>query len=182
MSDLLLLCYEFFLTGLFAVGGGLATIPFLTDMAKNYPHWFTLSELADMIAVSESTPGPIGVNMATYVGYTTAGVPGALLASFSLLLPSVAVVLMVASVFKRYREHSLVQNTFSFLRPAVAGLIGAAALELFSLALIPNGQWHFGAVAIFAVVVLLKLHPKTKKAHPIIYILGSAVLGAVLGL
>ena len=75
--DLLLMMYEFFKTGLFAVGGGLATVPFLQKMSENYPHWFTSAELADMIAVAESTPGPIGINMATYAGYRCAGVPGA---------------------------------------------------------------------------------------------------------
>ena len=76
MKDLLLLCLEFFKTGLLSVGGGLATLPFLYQMADKYP-WFTRAQLSDMIAVSESTPGPMGVNMATYAGYSTAGIAGA---------------------------------------------------------------------------------------------------------
>ena len=80
---LLLLFFEFFKTGLFAVGGGMATLPFLYDMLGRHPDWFTASQLADMIAVSESTPGPIGVNMATYVGFETSGIPGALVATLS---------------------------------------------------------------------------------------------------
>ena len=100
MTTLLLLCWEFFKTGLFAVGGGLATLPFLTQIQARYG-WFSADMLANMIAISESTPGPIGINMATYVGYTTCaalgGVPlgilGALLATFFLVLPSVIVIL-----------------------------------------------------------------------------------------
>ena len=88
----LLLFWEFFKTGLFAVGGGLATLPFLTQMSVSHPDWFTTQMLADMIAVSESTPGPIGVNMATYVGYTVAGIPGAIVATCSLVLPSLIII------------------------------------------------------------------------------------------
>ena len=100
----LLLFYEFFKTGLFAVGGGLATLPFLYDMAARHPEWFTVSQLADMLAVSESTPGPLGVNMATYVGYLTAGIPGAVAATMGLVAPSVIVILIVAAFLKRFRE------------------------------------------------------------------------------
>ena len=100
----LLLFYEFFKTGLFAVGGGLATLPFLYDMAARHPEWFTVSQLADMLAVSESTPGPLGVNMATYVGYLTAGIPGAVAATIGLVAPSVIVILIVAAFLKRFRE------------------------------------------------------------------------------
>ena len=99
----LLLFYEFFKTGLFAVGGGLATLPFLYDMAARHPEWFTVSQLADMLAVSESTPGPLGVNMATYVGYLTAGIPGAVAATMGLVTPSVIVILIVAAFLKRFR-------------------------------------------------------------------------------
>ena len=81
---ILQLMYEFFKTGLFSVGGGLATLPFLYEMSSRYPHWFTSADIADMIAISESTPGPIGINMSTYAGYTVAGILGGVLASFSL--------------------------------------------------------------------------------------------------
>ena len=91
------LFWEFFKTGLFAVGGGLATLPFLQDMSGR-TGWFTHAQLADMLAVSESTPGPIGVNMATYVGFTTGGVGGALVATLGLVTPSVIVILIVAAV------------------------------------------------------------------------------------
>lgn len=130
----LTLFYEFFKIGLFAVGGGLATIPFLMDIADKYP-WLTREMLADMIAVSESTPGPIGVNMATYAGFEAAGVAGALTATFSLVLPSFLVILLVARFLQKYNSSPLVQSTFSCIRPAVAGLIGAAGWSVIRVAL-----------------------------------------------
>ena len=87
--------FAFFHTGLFAVGGGLATLPFLYHMS-DATGWFTYTQLADMIAVSESTPGPMGVNMATYVGFTIRGIPGALTATLGLVAPSIIVILIVA--------------------------------------------------------------------------------------
>ena len=93
------LFYEFFKTGLFAIGGGLATLPFLSDMAER-TEWFTQAQLADMLAVSESTPGPVGVNMATYVGFETAGIPGAIIATLGLVAPSIIVILIIASFLK----------------------------------------------------------------------------------
>ena len=94
-------CVEFFKTGLFAVGGGLATLPFLSNMADKYP-WFTHAQLADMVAVSESTPGPIGVNMATYVGFRVWGIPGVILATLSLVLPSIIIIVIISIVFNFY--------------------------------------------------------------------------------
>ena len=127
------LFWEFFKTGLFAVGGGMATVPFLYDMGERMG-WFTDAQLADMIAVADSTPGPIGVNMATYVGYTSAngvfdsplmGILGALVATFSLVLPSVIVVLIVAKVLKAFKDNFYVKSAFYGLRPASTGLITA---------------------------------------------------------
>ena len=142
----LLLFYEFFKTGLFAVGGGLATLPFLYDMAARHPEWFTVSQLADMLAVSESTPGPLGVNMATYVGYLTAGIPGAVAATMGLVAPSVIVILIVAAFLKRFRESRLVNNVFYGLRPASAAMVAAAGLSVVGLALLYSGQTGLAAV------------------------------------
>ena len=96
------LFWEFFKTGLFAVGGGMATVPFLSEMAAR-TGWFTQEMLADMIAVGESTPGPIGVNTATYVGYTVAGIPGGVVATLGLVLPSFIIILIVSAVLKAFR-------------------------------------------------------------------------------
>lgn len=121
------LFWEFFKTGLFAIGGGMATLPFLYDMADK-TGWFTRAQLADMIAVSESTPGPIGVNMATYVGFLTGGVPGAVTATVGLIAPSVIVILIVAAFLQAFRDSKYVAGAFYGLRPASTALITAAGL------------------------------------------------------
>ena len=131
------LFYEFFKTGLFAVGGGMATIPFLYNMA-DATGWFTRNDVANMIAVGESTPGPIGVNMATYVGYVTGGnigglpfaILGAVVATVGLVTPSIIVILIIASFLKSFRENRLVENAFYGLRPASTGLIAAAGISV----------------------------------------------------
>ena len=106
---LLKLFFEFFKTGLFAVGGGMATLPFLYDMSER-TGWFTQEKLADMIAVGESTPGPIGVNMATYVGFETAGIPGAVIATLGLVCPCVIIILVIARILKQFREKEPVES------------------------------------------------------------------------
>ena len=188
----LLLFLEFFKTGLFAVGGGLATLPFLTQMSVSHPDWFTTQMLADMIAVSESTPGPIGVNMSTYVGYTVAGIPGAIVATCSLVLPSLIIITIIAGMLEKYMNNKYVQWVFSGLRPAVTGLIAAAGYSVIKLSImIPDAVFSIKAlwavfdwkcVLIFAIFILLTQLKWTKKLHPIIYIAVAAVLGIVLGL
>ena len=101
----LLLFYEFFKVGLFAIGGGLVTIPFLFDLAEQYP-WFTASELADMIAISESTPGPLGVNMATFAGYKAGGILGAISATFGLVCPSLIIIMLISKLLKKFSDIS----------------------------------------------------------------------------
>ena len=125
MSIYLRLFYEFFKTGLFAVGGGMATLPFLKDIGAS-TGWYTQTDLMNMLAVSESTPGPIGINMATYVGFTVAGVPGAVIATIGEVTPSIIVILIVAAMLKKFRDNKYVDRAFYGLRPASTGLIGAA--------------------------------------------------------
>ena len=132
------LFWEFFKTGLFAVGGGLATLPFLQDMADR-TGWFTRAQLADMLAVSESTPGPIGVNMATYVGFTAGGVGGALIATLGLVTPSVIVILIVAAFLKAFRDSKWVSAAFYGLRPASTALVAAAGISVVLIALVNVG-------------------------------------------
>lgn len=184
------LFWEFFKTGLFAVGGGMATLPFLYDISDK-THWFTHAQLADMIAVSESTPGPIGVNMATYVGYLTGGgALGAVMATLGLITPCVIVILIVAAFLKAFRDSKYVAGAFYGLRPASTALITAAGLavvkisffdtKVFSdvLHILRSTKWE--AVALAAVlVVLTRYTPKVKNWHPIIFIAISAVIGAV---
>lgn len=177
--ELLLLCWEFFKTGLFAIGGGMATIPFLTQMSEAHPQWFTMEMLANMIAVSESTPGPIGVNMATYVGFVVYGVPGAVLATFSLVLPAFIVVILVARALYKYRSSPLVEAGFAGLRPAVTGLIAAAGYSVFSIAVLPGGALDIRATALFLLVFAVTQWKKTSKVHPVVLITLSAVIGVV---
>ncbi len=186
----LTLFWEFFKTGLFAVGGGLAAIPFLSDMADRYP-WFTHAELTDMIAVSESTPGPIGINCATYAGYNAAGVPGALVASFSIVLPSFMLILAIASALERYRANLFVSSAFNGLRPAATGLIAAAAwsviaIVLFNFAAFAAGDIlsviHVPGLILFAVLLLVSNIKPMKGWHPVVFIAAAAAVGILFQL
>ena len=190
MTLYLRLFWEFFKTGLFAVGGGMATLPFLYDMSAK-TGWFTAAQLADMVAVSESTPGPIGVNMATYVGFTTGGVPGALIATLGLVTPSIVVVLLIARVLQKFRQNPYVDAAFYGLRPCSVGLIAAAGLLVVKIALFDFDLFRqTGAVldllrpkALLLAAVLLVLTRgvnKVKDLHPIVFILGSALVGVLL--
>ena len=189
MSVLVQLFLEFFKTGLFAVGGGMATLPFLYDMAER-TGWFTAAQIADMLAVSESTPGPIGVNMATYVGYTSAGVPGAVVASLGLVAPSLMVIMIVAAFLKSFRDSKYVNAAFYGLRPASTAMVASAGITV-ALATFVTGSvtavsdlvtaidWK-GVVLAAVLLVLTRWVKATKKLHPIVFIAASAVVGIVL--
>nr|WP_317413451.1 chromate transporter [uncultured Solibaculum sp.] len=184
----LLLFYEFFKTGLFAIGGGLATLPFLYDMADKYPQWFDQSMLADMIAISESTPGPIGVNMATYAGYHAGGVLGSIIATVALVLPSVIIILLIAKFLSKFSENKLVKSAFYGLRPTVTALIAAAGFEVVKVSILTLDQftasWNVvdlfdvKALILFAVLMIASLLLKGK-GHPILYIAAAAVVGII---
>ena len=191
LRNLLLLFLEFFKTGLFAVGGGLATVPFIRDMGAAYG-WITEAELANIIAIAESTPGPIGVNAATYVGYQVAGIPGGILATIGLVTPSVIIIVLIAKAIKKYYNSYLVQSLFKALRPAAIGLITAAG---FSLLLVAIGvkanflQFRFSAdrltllkLGIYGVFLFFAFFKKTAKIHPLFFILAGGTLGAILSL
>ena len=183
---LLQLFWEFFKTGLFSVGGGLATLPFLYDMGSR-TGWFTAAQVADMLAVSESTPGPIGINMAVYTGYTTAGIPGSLCALVGIVTPSIIVILIVAAFLKAFHDNRYVQGAFYGLRPASTGLIAAAGLSVAAGSLLDLSAWtgfsgllsvvRWEAVLLAAAVFLVSR--KLPKLHPAVLILACAVIGAV---
>lgn len=174
------LFWEFFKTGLFAVGGGMATLPFLYDMSDK-TGWFTRAQLADMIAVSESTPGPIGVNMATYVGFITGGIPGALIATLGLVAPSILVILIVAAFLQAFRDSKYVSGAFYGLRPASTALITAAGLVVVreTFALTSGGFFWQGLLLAAVLLVLTRGVKKTKGLHPIVFIALSAAVGVV---
>ena len=186
---LLRLFWEFFKTGLFAVGGGMATLPFLYDMARTTA-WFDEGQLADMIAVSESTPGPIGVNMATYVGFHTAGLPGAVIATLGLVTPSVIIILLIARVLQKFRQNKTVDAAFYGLRPCSIALIAAAGLlvvkvamfhvDLFRESGVFTDLFNWKALILAAVMIVATRWVKPlKKLHPIFFILASALVGVV---
>ena len=186
---LLQLFWEFFKTGLFAVGGGLATVPFLSNMAER-TGWFTQEMLPDMIAVGESTPGPIGVNTATYVGYTVAGIPGGVVATLGLVAPSIIVIMIVAAFLKAFRSNRFVDRAFYGVRPASTALIAAAGLQVLRLTLADAGAWErtgnvlssvrWEGAALFVVLwVLTNLVKPLKKLHPAVFLLAGAVVGVV---
>ena len=181
------LFYEFFKVGLFAIGGGLATYPFLHELGPR-TGWFTVEELADMLAVSESTPGPLGVNMASYVGFSTGGVPGAVIATLGLVTPSIIIILIIARVHRAFRENRLVDAAFSGLRPASTGMIAAAGIGVVELALLNPELWRqtgrladlfqWKAILLAAALLVLTRWVKwTKKLHPVIFIAASAAVG-----
>ena len=190
------LFWEFFKTGLFAVGGGMATIPFLYDLSDK-TGWFTHTDLANMIAVGESTPGPIGVNMATYVGFVTgmkdAGIPtailGAVTATLGLITPCVIIILIVAAILKSFRNNKYVNSAFYGLRPASTGLIAAAGFSVLASTLFFSDVWGAGnflgafnwkGIVLAALLwVLTNVVKKTKKWHPIVFIGFSALVGII---
>lgn len=175
MIDILLF-WEFFKIGLFSIGGAMATIPFLFDLSAR-TSWFSAQELADMIAISESTPGPIGINMATYVGFKTVGVQGAFFATLGLVTPSVIIIIFIASLLDRFAEKPLVKHTFSNLRAVVIGLISFAVLQLLKIVLIKGNSINYIYFIFF--IVCLTVNLKWKKIHPLFFILIGAVFGII---
>ncbi len=184
----LLLFLEFFQTGLFSVGGGYATLPYIQKMIERYPSWFGSLHLADITAIAEATPGPVGVNAATFAGYSAAGVLGAVTATFALVLPSFLIVSVVARFVDKYRQSSLMNHLFATLRPAVTGLIAAAAWSVVQAVLF-NGVFANGFLQaidwqnllLFFVLLGLLFIPKVKKLHPVFFFLAGGIAGVVMG-
>lgn len=183
------LYWEFFKTGLFSVGGGLATLPFLYEMGAR-TGWFTAADVADMIAVSESTPGPMGINMATYVGNSTAGIPGGIVATLGLITPALVIICLISAALQKFKESRVVQRVFYGLRPASTGLIAAAGIGVVQIALlrIPAFQESRAAADLFnwplillSVLVFFSFQ-KFNKIHPIVFILASAAAGIIFKL
>ena len=186
MNILLHLFWEFFKTGLFAVGGGLATLPFLYQMSAK-TGWFSIQDIANLVAVSESTPGPMGVNMATYTGFSTAGIVGSVIAPLGLVCPSIIIIIIISNILKKFKENKYVQYAFYGLRAAsvamvVAALIGIAKLAFFKdstadLLDVLNVRWAAIVVAVACFFAYRKF-----KGHPVMYILLSALVGILISL
>ena len=186
------LFWVFFKVGLFSVGGGLATLPFLYSLGAK-TGWFSTADVANMLAVSESTPGPIGVNMATYAGFDCGGVLGGVVATLGLVTPSVIVIVLIAMALQAFRTNKYVDAAFYTLHPASTGLIAAAGWSVFALVLVNLDayrasyqqadllQWK--NLILFAVIwVLTNLVKPLKKLHPVVFLALAAVVGIVFRL
>ncbi|TCT14615.1 chromate transporter [Natranaerovirga pectinivora] len=183
--NILILFIEFFKVGIFSYGGGLAMLPLLQETALD-KGWVTVTEFADLIAISQSTPGPIAINMATYIGFSSGGVFGALVASIAVILPGFILAIIVATFLQRFNEHPLVKSAFIALKAAVLGLVCTAIVQvaLVSLYTVEQGNLlrfyrdiDFRAIAVFLIMILGIL--KFKK-HPIVYIVIAGVAGAII--
>ena len=182
------LFWEYFKIGLFAVGGGQATIPFLIALSEK-AGWYTIAQLTNMIAISESTPGPIGVNMATYVGYHLAGVPGSIVASLGLVSPCVICILIIVAVLEKFKGSKTVKSIFYGLRPASSGLIVAALItmikicmfnvNLYSVTGVFSDLFNVKYLIFFAILAIAMNIKKLKKVHPLVYVAIAAVVGVI---
>jgi len=153
----LLLFWEFFKIGLLAVGGGLVTIPFLYNLSEKYS-WFSTQELMDMIAVSESTPGPIGVNMATYAGFQTEGIVGGIVATLGLLLPSLIIIVCLASYLKKHSQNLKFEMVLKSIRPVSLALIAYGGLFI-AKAFVANWLTAGLIGVVFLIIHYVKLNP-----------------------
>lgn len=185
MGTVLELFWEFFKIGLFAVGGGAATLPFLMDLTEKKP-WYTMEQLTDLIAISESTPGPLGLNMATYAGYHALGPWGGLVSTLGLVLPSVIIIILVAKFLENFNENPYVQAAFKGIRPAVTALIGSAVISLgrVSLFMETDGVMTpaIGSMIVAVVMFVVLQIKQLNKFHPALWFLIGAVVGVVFRL
>ena len=186
----LYLFIEFFKIGLFAVGGGPATIPFLQDLARSDYGWFNEEQLGVMVAIAESTPGPIGVNMATYAGYnagvsefgTIGGILGGMVATLGLVTPSIIVIILIAGFLKAFKENEYVKGAFSGIRPVVTALVLFAVFGIIKPIFYVNGEFVIPVIAISVVVFALMFIKKLKKLHPAFWLALGAIAGILLKL
>lgn len=168
MSALLQLFVSFFTIGLFGFGGGYAILSFLQQEVERRG-WMTTERFTDLIAISQSTPGPISINMATFVGYQVSGVPGALIATTAVALPGMVMMVLLALFFFHFNERPMIQAMFRGLRPAVVGLVAAAAWQIGCVAMV---NWAAVVIAIICCVLIAKWG-----IHPIPLVIGSAIAG-----
>lgn len=171
MITYLKLFLEFFHIGLFSFGGGYATLPFLYHIA-DVQKWYTTQQLSDMIALSSVTPGPVGVNVATFAGFTTAGIAGALIATTSVILPSLIIVIIISKLLAQFKQNKYVQSVIYTLKPAGCGLLAAVGVDMF-----------VNNINLFGMIVLAGLFVAslTEKRSPVFYLSVSAIAGIIAG-
>lgn len=186
MNNILYLIYEFFKTGLFAVGGGLATIPFLKEIIIKY-NFFELDMLTTMIGISESTPGPIGINLATYFGYLTYGIVGGIITTIAIVTPSLIVIIMIAKTLDKFKESLIIKGIFYGIKPAVVAFIISACINIFISSLFNQSLYLqsknicdlFNFINIFIFIIVLLVYKKFS-FHPVFVIALCAFLGILL--
>lgn len=185
MSIFLLLFLEFFKMGALTFGGGYAMIPFIEETVLRHG-WMTTRELVDFIAVSESTPGAFAVNISTYIGGEVGGFPGAVLSTLGLVLPPFIIIILIAKVYEKFKQSTIVQGAMLGLKSTVVGLIAATVLSVGLEVFFSRGikseiflsANFYVSLGIFAVALFLLLY---KKLNPILIIVGSAVIGVIFG-
>ncbi|MCM0316625.1 chromate transporter [Bacteroides fragilis] len=176
------LFYTFFKIGLFGFGGGYAMLSMIQGEVVTRYDWVSTQEFTDIVAISQSTPGPIGINAATYVGFTATGsVWGSVIATFAVVLPSFILMLTISKFFLKYQKHPAVEAVFSGLRPAVVGLLASAALVLMNTENFgsPTGDTY---TFVISIVIFLVAFIGTKKynANPILMIIACGIAGLIL--
>lgn len=180
----LILFWEFFKIGLFSIGGGYATLPFLYKLAETYP-WLPAEAIPDIMAASQFSPGAVGVNMSLYTGFRCAGVAGGVTAALGLIAPSIIIIIIVARMLARFKENQAVKSVFSGLRPAAAGLLGLVTFTLIHASLWnsgasgPAGFIRWREALLFAVIFIAI---RRFKKHPVIYIAAAGFVGVILKL
>ncbi len=182
MGILLELFWVFFRIGLFTFGGGYAMIPMIQDLVVDEKNWVSYEEIMNFIAISESTPGPFAINMATFIGTTQYGLLGAVVATIAVILPSFLIILLIAKLFSNFSNNKIVKAALGGIRPVVIGLIAVVGISLVYSHALPNGfenivvEWRY--LVLVAICLLIKF--KFKKMSPIYLILISAGLGLIL--
>ncbi len=180
LNNLFMLFFEFFKIGLFTIGGGLASIPFLNNLSKIHPEWITQVDISNMIAISQSTPGPMGVNMATFTGYKVAGILGGVVASIALALPAFIIIIIISKYLKSFNEKWYVKDAMYGLRSIVLALIIFAVSKVFIITLL-NADYSVKYLEIVLYLIFVVLYKKIK-LHPMIYIVAGAIIGIIFHL
>ena len=181
---LLDLFFSFLQIGLFGIGGGLVSISLLMQQLVIERQWLTASAFNDLIAIAESTPGPIVVNSATFIGMQLGGLPGAIIATVASVIPGFMIAMGIALLYRRYRSLSAIQGAMDGIRPVVVALIFVGGFNVMKNALFPGGapaldtlDWLSAAQLAAGVLILRKWRPS-----PVVVILGVGIVGGVIRL
>ena len=163
---------KFFYIGLFSFGGGYATLPFLYDIATN-ERWYTIKQLTDMIAVSSLTPGPVGINVATFCGFVTSGILGSIISTLSIILPSYIIVTIVFKTIDKFKTNTYIKGAIRGLKPAGCALLTSVLISIFM-----NSKFHLIGTLCILILITISFY---KRLTPAKYFAITATLGAILG-